>query len=88
MNDPTKASTSLMFIALMSQFVPLVDSSNSASQIMETEAQSICRMNTAGFEDWILMYLGRILSLCENLPDQHGNGSGNAESSLMEMVMV
>lgn len=86
-NDPTKASSSLMFIAVTSQFVPFIDSSESKVPL-ETEAEQVCRMNTSGFEDWTLLFLSKIIALCENLPDQHSIGLGNSESSLMEIAMV
>lgn len=91
MNDPQKASASLMFVSLMSHCVPLIDSSSMTPAAEESEDDLLCRLGTAGFEDWMRAFLGRILTLFENLPDQHGSansGQQNSETSLMDMVTV
>ena len=91
MNDPHKASASLMFVSLMSHCVPLIDSSAMMTPEQESEDDLLCRLGTAGFEDWMRAFLGRILTLFENLPDQHASansGQQNSETSLMEMVTV
>jgi proteasome activator subunit 4 len=90
MNDPSKSSSALLFISLLCYYVPVIESP-SVSTNSETEYEQIRRLNSLNYEDWITSFLSRVLSLVENLPDQHESSSNNkqtTENSLMDMVMV
>ena len=89
MNDPSKASATLLFIILLLHTVPLVECSNSQTTVSVDE--EVFRLNTIGLQDWVLHFLSRIFSLFENLPEGHESSSNNrqtSETSLIEMVMV
>lgn len=88
-NDPSKASATLLFIILLLHTVPLVECSSQDGDVSPEEEEY--RLSTIGLQDWVLFFLSRIINVFENLPEGHESSSNNrqtSETSLIEMVMV
>lgn len=88
-NDPSKASATLLFIILLLHTVPLVECCSQDDYISPEQDGYI--LNTIGLQDWVLHFLSRIINVFENLPEGHESSSNNrqtSETSLIEMVMV
>jgi hypothetical protein len=88
-NDPSKASATLLFIILLLHTVPLVECNSQNGEVSPEE--EVYRLNTIGLQDWVLFFISRIITVFENLPEAHESSSNNrqtSETSLIEMVMV
>jgi hypothetical protein len=83
MNDPVRASSTLLFISNVLKCIPLItcEEPNSPKKSYgisdsgfeyneETEDDDeLCRLNTLEFTEWVIKFLDRVISIFENLPE-------------------
>ncbi|KAJ3120038.1 hypothetical protein HK100_000059, partial [Physocladia obscura] len=85
MNDPMKTTSTFVFISSAFMSVPVANVSAIVITGEESQDDIDLRLSTADFADWVILFLNRIYSLFENLPQIHG--STNNENT-MEGVVV
>ncbi|KAJ3196227.1 hypothetical protein HK101_009690 [Irineochytrium annulatum] len=90
-NDPMKTSNCLFFIMNALMTVPVMDLTET-DDTPDNEDDEGTRLSTAGFESWALLYLDRIFTMFENLPELHGSqgrkrgGRDSIEASIMKLT--
>ncbi|KAJ3354573.1 hypothetical protein HDU83_005024 [Entophlyctis luteolus] len=85
MNDPMKTVSTLIFISNAFMVVPIVDLSKySRSNQSETNVDTI--LSTAQFADWVLLFLDKIYSLLQNLPQIHGVTANTTMETMLTSI--
>eukprot|EP00164_Ancoracysta_twista_P002248 GFYU01002970.1.p1 GENE.GFYU01002970.1~~GFYU01002970.1.p1 ORF type:complete len:1822 (+),score=570.21 GFYU01002970.1:178-5643(+) len=65
LNDPRKTSATLKLYSHIFSYVPLIDST-SLTPMAKSDVDSEAHSATATFEDFLIQFMDRMLSLCEN----------------------
>ncbi|KAJ3416755.1 hypothetical protein HDV05_000129 [Chytridiales sp. JEL 0842] len=94
MNDLMKTTSTLMFVTTALMSIPIVDLTNAGPsrapddmEIGDEEDNEAIRYSTGEFESWLPLFLDRVWSMLENLPQQHGSTSGpSMEGSVIRMA--
>lgn len=88
MNDPVKTSSALLFISNALKCIPLIACEEPSSSIDNQELDETCRINTTYFAGWVNIFLDRVLSIFENLPENFAQKrSSTTEVGMIQLLL-